>query len=333
VNRAFLIKRVLQYLSAVLAVITMNFFLIRMMPGDPLAGLIGEENYYYLLSYDPAALEDARLDYGLGEPLGLQYVGYLKDLVRGNLGWTFQYERPVLQVIWFRLRWTLILLLPAVGMSVLLGGTLGAVAGWRSGEKTDLALTGFLLFAYSIPGYCLGVLLLLLLALHVPVFPMGGMMEGTHSGFSTVFDLMEHMTLPLITLVATGTTGHYLVMRSSIRRLIGEDFVYTALAKGLSDHRVLFRHVVPNALPPLITTAAIEFGFMVGGVLLVETVFSWQGMGTLIQDAIHTRDYPMLSGCLLLLTLCLISANALADFAHAAIDPGIRAGAADAWVL
>ena len=295
-----------------------------------MVNILGEQNYYYLLSYDPSVIENARVEYGLDKPLPIRYFKYITRILRGDLGWTGLYEKPVLEVILFRLRWTLVLLLPATLASIVLGGLLGAAAGWRSGKKTDLALTGLFLLFYSIPGYCLGLLLMLLLAFHIPLFPLGGMMAGSHSGLAALPDLMRHMALPFATLVLHGTTSHYLLMRSSVRQIAGEDYLLTAISKGLSEKRVLLGHLIPNALPPLVTTAALEFGFMVGGALLIEIVFSWQGMGSLIHDGVLSRDYPLLSGCLLLLTLCVIAGNALADLAYAVIDPRVRDGAADA---
>ncbi len=250
-------------------------------------------------------------------------------MVRGDLGWTSHYDKPVIEVLRFRLKWTLVLLVPAATVSIGAGGLLGLLAGWRSGKRADRILTALLLLLHSVPSYCLGILLLLLLSIHAPFFPSGGMMSGPLSGLAGLADLLHHMGLPFSALVLCGAASHFLVMRSAVRQVSAKDYVLTALSLGLSDRRVLLRHMLPNALPPLVNMAALEFGFMVGGALLVEMVFSWQGMGTLIHDAVLSRDYPLLSGCLFVLTLCVIAANGLADLACAAVDPRVRDDPAD----
>ena len=261
----------------------------------------------------------------------VQYTRYGSHMVKGDLGWTSHYDKPVIEVLHFRLKWTLVLLLPAVTVSVSIGagGLLGLLAGWRSGKRADRILMAPLLLLHSVPAYRLGSLFLLLLSIHAPFFPSGGMESSPLSGLTGLADVLHHMVLPFSTLFLCGAASHFLVMRSAVRRVSSEDYVLMALSLGLSDRKVLFRHMPPNSLQPLVNMAALEFGSMVGAALLVEMVFSWQGMGTLIHDAVLACDHPLLSGCLLLLTLCAIAANGLAYLACAAVDPRVRDGTAD----
>lgn len=317
-----------QYLLTFISIISLNFFLVHLMPGDPLVHLLGEENYLYLHTQRPQALEALKAKYGLNSPLYKQYLRYLATTLRGDLGWSYHYGQPVLRVILFRLKWTLVLLVPAISIGGLLGGMLGALAGWKRGQKIESLFTSGFLFLYAVPSYCLGLLLLMIFAFYADLFPLGGMGEQSFPGSVGLLDTLWHMCLPLAVLVLNNTGYNYIVMRSAVREVLQEDYVLTAISKGLKERQVLFGHVFKNALPPLITVVALDFGFIAGGALLVEIVFSWQGIGTLIYDALLSRDYPLLSGSFFVLTACVILANALADLSYAIVDPRVRDGGA-----
>lgn len=325
-RRFYLSLRLVWYLLAFFCVITLNFFLIRFMPGDPLVHLLGEENYQYLYVHEPETLEELKAKYGLDKPLPVQFGIYLANCLKGDFGWSYQYGQPVFKVILFRIKWTLVLLLPAIILAAILGAYLGTLAGWRKGQKVDFIFTPVLLFFYTVPTYCFGMLLLLIFAFYLDLFPLGGMVSGGLSGPSRLVDILWHMCLPLTVLVIHNGAYNYIIMRNSVAQVKTEEFVLTAFAKGLKERRVLFGHIFRNALPPLVTVVALDFGFLLGGALLVEVVFSWQGMGTLIYDAVVSRDYPMLQGCFLVLTFCVILANFLADLVYALIDPRVKEG-------
>lgn len=298
------------------------------MPGDPLIHLLGAENYYYLYSYQTETLEKLIAMYGLDKPLYVQYLNYISSVLKGDFGWSYHYGQPVFQVILFRLKWTLVLLLPAILIAGLLGSILGALAGWKKGHKIDSLFTFGFLFIYSVPSYCLGLVFLLVFAFYSGLFPLGGMAGQTSRGLTGLLDTLWHMCLPLTILVLHSTAYNYLIMRNAVVLIRREEYILTAISKGLKERRVLFNHIFKNALPPLVTVVALDFGFIVGGALLVEVVFSWQGMGTLIYDAVLSRDYPLLSGSLLVLTVCVILANALADLFYSIVDPRVRDGVA-----
>lgn len=321
-----LLTKLLQYVLTIIAVISLNFFLVHMMPGDPLIHLLGEENYLYLHTQKPELLEALRAKYGLNSPLYKQYFCYLAKTLRLDLGWSFHYGQPVFHVLLFRLKWTLVLLVPSIIIAGLLGGILGALGGLKNGHALDYLLTSGFLFLYSVPNYCLGLLFLMIFGFYLDVFPLGGMGEQTYFGSLSILDTLHHMCLSLSVLVLHNTACNYIIMRNAIKEVLEEEYVLTAISKGLNQRQTLFGHVFKNALPPLITAVALEFGFIAGGALFVEIVFSWQGMGTLIYDAIISRDYPLISGSFFVLTICVILANALGEFFYAVVDPRMRDG-------
>ncbi len=291
------------------------------MPGDPLVYLLGEEGYLRINNQTQQEMEKLKTKYGLEDSLFKQYTTFLVNTLQADLGWSYHYSRPVFQVIIFRLKWTLILLIPSIFISTLLGAWLGALSGWRSGQKTDRILTPLFLVIYAMPSYGVGLLFLLIFSFYAGLFPLGGMAGHNFA------DTLRYLTLPLAVLVCHNTAYNYPIMRSAVIQVKTEDYILTAVSKGLKEKQILFYHILKNALPPYAAVIALNFGFMAGGALLVEILFSWQGMGTLIYDALLSRDYPLLSGSLLILTLCVILANAAADFFNAVVDPRIRDGA------
>lgn len=329
-GKVFLSGRILSYVLAFACIITLNFFLMRFMPGDPVVHLLGEENYQYLNAQGPQAVEELKAKYGLDKPVHVQYLNYVTRCLKGDFGWSFHYCQPIFNVIIFRLQWTFVLLLPSLILAALLGAFLGALAGWRKGSRLELLITPGFLFLYAVPTYCLGMLFILLFAFYGDMFPLGGMVGESVSGWVRLKDILWHMVLPVAVLVLHTGAYNYLIMRNAVAQVGEEEYILTARAKGLKEKRILFRHVFRNALPPLITVVALEFGFLVSGALLVEIVFSWQGMGTLIYDAVVLRDYPLLQGCFLVLTACVLLANILADVICALIDPRVREGDAAA---
>jgi peptide/nickel transport system permease protein len=318
--RALTRKSVL-YLLALAMVVGLNFSLVHLMPGDALVHLIGEEGYAHLSSRQPETLARLRAEYGLDRSPPARALVYLKRLVRGDWGWSYHHGQPVAKVIGQRLGWTLRLLVPAVLIASLLAAWIGALSGWRSRHGAQRVLPALFLFVYAVPAYGLGMILVLAAA-RLDLFVPGGMGGPTH-GLGAA---LVPMILPLTVLVIHGTAYKYMIMRHAVRQETDAPYVLTALSKGLSPRQVLFGHVLKNVLGPYLAVVALNLGFMVGGTLLVEVVFSLQGMGTLIYQAVLARDYPMLSGALLALALSVLAANAAADMAHALIDPRIREG-------
>ena len=311
------LKKIGLYVLTFWVICSLDFALIHLMPGDALVHLLGEEGYASAM--DPGAVAAMRAKFHLDGSLGQQYGRFLGRMVTGDWGWTFYYGRPVSRMVCQRLGWTLLLLGPSLVLSTLLGAVLGALSGWYSHLKGERLLPAVFLFVYAIPGYCLGILLLALAA-RTGLFPLGGMMPAG-AGFWTT---LRYLALPLFVLTLHGTAYKYMIMRNAVRQELHLPYVATAMSKGLASGRILFFHILKNTLPPYVSVVALNLGFLVGGALLVEVVFSWQGMGTLIYQAVLSRDYPLLSGALMVLCLCVLLANLTADLVYAVSDPRIR---------
>jgi len=318
----YIARQAIRYSVSLFIIVTLIFIIPRMMPGDPFVSLLGEEVYYR----SPELVAELKAQFGLDRPLPEQYISYLQNLVQGNLGYSFHYSQPVWSVIAYKIKWTFVLLIPSVILGAIVGIVLGSVAGWRHGRGMDTAVTSLFLFIYSMPHYWLAMIFVLIFAFYLGLFPLSGITGGGLAGAEKLKDVLWHMALPTFVLTLFGASYNYFIMRGSVLQVLGEGFVLTARAKGLSEKDVLFRHVLRNAMLPLVTVIALDFGFMVSGALLVEIVFSWGGMGTLVYDAVLARDYPLLHGSFLIIAFCVLAANFMADVLYAVIDPRIRGG-------
>jgi peptide/nickel transport system permease protein len=319
--------KIFQYIITILVLLTLNFFLPRMMPGDPMSYLLGnpgadapmlltEEMRANLLEY-----------YGLDKPLLAQYWDYLSGLARGDLGWSIYYNAPVGSVILGRLKWTLFLGGTASLIYIALGIVLGAVSAWRRGSRTDVGLLVTVFSLGSWPPFFLGMLLIIFFSFRWGMFPIGGAQSADAArlgGWVQARDVLRHWFLPGLTLVLTYLPGIYLITRSSMLGVLGQDYVRTARSKGIVESLVLLRHALPNALLPVVTTIAIRFGFMIMGTMFVEVVFAYPGMGTLIYEAGAARDYPLLQGAFLVTMIVVLALNLLTDALYGWLDPRVR---------
>jgi len=209
-------------------------------------------------------------------------------------------------------------------LAALLAALLGGIAAWRRGSRTDIGLSAAHLFVYSMPHYWLAMLLLFVFSFRLGWFPLGRATSGGLSGLPYLLDVGWHMFLPLVVITSFKAAYDYLIVRGSVVSILGEDYVLMAQAKGLSGMAVLFKHALRNALAPLVTVTAIQFGMVLSGALLVEVVFSWPGMGTLMYDAIGARDYPLLQSAFLIIAMCVLAANFIADVLYPLLDPRTR---------
>jgi peptide/nickel transport system permease protein len=309
------------YVLTLLAIVVLNFGLIHLMPGEALVHLLGEEGYAYLSGKGDKEIEAVKAEYGLGESLANQFGIYFKNATTCDWGFSFHFGESVAAVVFERLIRTLMLLIPAVVLGTVLGGWIGAWSGWRSHTPIEKILPVGFVCLYATPAYCLGLLLLSLTA-GTRIFSMGILSAADESLCAAI----RHMLLPLLVLTIHGTAYKFMIMRNAVRQELEAPYVLTALSKGLSDRRVLFGHILKNALPPYVSVVALNIGFMAGGALLVEIVFSWQGMGTLIYQAVLSRDYPLLSGAWMVISLSVLAANMAADVFYALWDPRIREG-------
>ncbi len=318
----FIIGKFGQYALVLWIAATLNFLLPRLMPGNPLALLAGEE--VNLLTAQQRAQLMASV--GLDQPVPAQYATYLQNLARGDFGYSYQKNKPITTILADRLPWTLLLTGTSLILSTLIGVTLGAMAAWKRGERGDVGLLGFFVFLESLPSFWVGMLLVALFAVQFPVFPTFGAMTPwvTLEGWARVEDILWHLVLPLATLTIVSVSGTFLVARYSMLAVLGEEFITVARAKGVRERNVLFRHALRNALLPIATVFTLNLAFAFGGATVVETVFSYPGVGRLIFEAVLARDYPVLQAAFLMITVMVVAANILADMVYPLLDPRVR---------
>lgn len=311
------------YVVTVLALVTLNFFLPRVMPGDPISALYTEGSASYV--QDGSQRDKLRAYYGLDEPLGGQYVDYLAGLVQGDLGTSIRYQVPVSELIAERLPRSLLLMGTALVLGTGLGVAAGAVAGWRRGRRLDHGLLVAFVGLRNVPVFFLGSIALFVFAVKLGWFPLSGSSTPfTSMGpLARLGDVAHHLALPATVLAAQFATGQFLLMRAGMVSELGSDYLLAGRAKGLRERVLKYRYAGRNALLPVASLMAIHLGFMVTITILVETVFRYEGLGRLVFDAIRFRDYPTLQGCFLLLTLMVVSANFLADLAYRRLDPRV----------
>ncbi|MDQ0751667.1 peptide/nickel transport system permease protein [Streptomyces africanus] len=306
---------------SLLAVLVTSFFLFRLIPGDPVKTMTGGRQV------SAEQLAAYREEFGLDLPLWRQFTDYCGKALTGDFGTSYQFRAPVVDKITEALPNTLLLTGTAFVLYTSLGIFLGTRSAWRHGKLGDRVNTGLALTLYSIPSFWLGLLLIIVLAVGIgPVpgmFPTGGMESGGKEGFAYVVDVAHHLVLPVVTLVAVEYGQTLLVTRSALLDEMGSDYLTTARAKGLRDDLVRRRHAVPNALLPTVTLIFINLGRTVAGVILVETVFSWPGLGGLFYQALSVPDLPLVQGLFFVFAAAVIVMNTLADLVYPLLDPRV----------
>ncbi|HLY13936.1 MAG TPA: ABC transporter permease [Candidatus Limnocylindrales bacterium] len=319
----YFIRKVAGACLTIFMIVILNFVLFRMMPGSPDRILLRNPN----VTADSMAAARAR--WGLDKPLiPDQLVDYLQATAAGDLGFSFKFHgEDVTDVLADRIWPTVILFGLGEILAIIFGLALGAYSGWRRGGPIDYIGNGISLILYSMPYFVIGILILGVFAIGLHWFPTSGMLtigggDGTFGGQLT--DFLAHLALP-VTTVAIGLIGQYsILMRSSVIETLGEDYVTTARGKGLTSARILRSHALPNALLPAVTLIAINLGYVIGGAITVEVVFNWPGLGTLTVTALEARDYPVLQGIFLLLSVSVVLANLIADLIYGRLDPRVR---------
>jgi ABC-type dipeptide/oligopeptide/nickel transport system permease component len=315
----YVIKRGFFALVTVFVAITINFFLFRVLPGTAVTDLSRVPHA------SPQLKHALTVEFGLDKPKWEQYLIYLKNLLHGNMGVSFAYQQPVSHLLFNDLKNTLPMVTVGTVAAIVVGVVTGVLSAWRRGSVPDHVSTNAAIFAYAFPTQWLGLMLLIIFA---GTLPAGGMSNpflfGAEPFWQHLADVGQHMILPAATLMLTAYGSYTLVVRSSMLETLGEDYVLTARAKGLPPRRVVRRHAFRNALLPVVTLVALDLGYIVGGALLIEVIFSWPGIGLAMYDAIGQRDYPMLQGGFLILTVAVIFLNFAADLLYFRLDPRIR---------
>jgi len=297
--------RLLFALPALWLILTMVFLLAHIVPGDPVAQMLGE-------GARAEDLTQLRHALGLDLPLPVQYGRYLAGVLHGNLGESFRFQQPVVKLIAERYPATLELAVVALLICALIGIPAGVLAAHKRGERTDHAVGVLTLFGLSVPNFALGPVLMLLFSVVLGWLPISG-----RGGLS-------HLVLPAFTLGAALAAILTRMVRTSVIEELSADYVRTARSKGVSESGVLFRHALRNALIPILTILGLQFGTLLAGTIVTESIFSWPGIGRLAVQAIGARDYPLLQGCILLIAVSYVVVNLLTDLVYALVDPRVR---------
>ena len=299
------LQRLLYTLPALWLILTMVFLMIHIVPGDPVLQMLGQDARV-------EDLEQLRHTLGLDQPLGVQYVRYLEGLARGDWGRSMRYAAPVRSIVLQRFPATLELSLAALAVCLAIAIPAGVFSAQRRGSGADRATSFFTLLGLSVPNFALGPILILLFSIEIGWLPVSG-----RGGIG-------HLVLPAATLGAALAAMLTRMVRGSMIEELSSDYVRTARAKGLTETSVLFRHAFPNSLIPVVTIVGLQFGSLLAGTIVTETIFSWPGIGRLAVQAISARDYPLLQGCILIIAISYVAVNLLTDLIYAAVDPRVR---------
>jgi peptide/nickel transport system permease protein len=316
-------RKFLQAFFTLIFVLVFNFFLFRIMPGDPVRLLTRQRG----IELSVEAQESLKRDLGLDKPVPAQFVDYVGDTLRGDLGLSFIYQGQTVREVFLRFLWPTVLLVGTATIIMLVVGIyLGIRGGWTRGSAMDTSSMGVSLLFYSMPDFWLAMMLLILFSTALGWFPSGGFSSpnANLTGVANIVDIANHMVLPVVTLSLAYVGEYYLVMRSSMLDVLGEDYITTVRAKGVREGKVLWGHAVRNAMLPTISVIALSFGFIISGAVVVETVFSYPGLGLLTFQALDSQDFLLLQGLFLFFTIAVLVSNLVADLLYSWFDPRVR---------
>lgn len=322
---AFLLRRVVFYLAAFIAAATINFFLPRLMPGDPIQKMFAGAGSDLSLEN----LNALKLTFGfIDAPIGEQYLAYLKSVFTGDLGRSVRFfPLPVTELLGRALIWTVGLVGTATIIGFTIGTLLGVMAAWRRGTRFDTVISLLSIFSSSVPAVVVSLITLFAFGYTLGWFPNGyaaDPMLDPSWGWDYVGSVLYHGTLPMLTMVIVLTGGFAVTMRNNMINLLGEDYIVMGRAKGLSDRGVMFWYAARNALLPTVSALAISLGAVLGGSLVTEVVFNYPGMGNTLYQAILARDYPVIQGALLIMTAAMLTANFVVDLSYVLLDPRLK---------
>lgn len=315
----YLKRRLLTGLLCIFAALCINFTLIHAAPGDPVRLLVGKDNI------DPEFIAALNQKYGLDQPKIVQFGKYVGNLLKGDMGTSIYTNEPVSKMIVERLAPTAILALTAALLAAVIGTAIGIFCARRVGTKLD-AIMGSVSYLFdSTPSFWLGLMLILIFASTLHILPTSGMidMRADHEGFAKALDIMRHMVLPVSALTLTFIPYYFRIARSSIIQVMGEDFITTLRATGMPEKRIFRKYIFRNAILPTVTVFGIQMAYLVTGSAIVEIVFSWPGMGSFVMNAITRRDYPLLMGIYLVLSVSVAVMMIVVDLVYSALDPRI----------
>ena len=316
-----IIRRLFQAVPIVLAIIVLNFFLLNMAEGDAVDVLAGEAG-----SATPEYMAELRAKFGLDQPLPVQLLVYLKNIISLDLGYSFRHDMPVSVLIVDRFWPTLLLMVSTIILAVLFGILLGLLAAINLNTWKDAVISVFALITYATPLFWVGLMMIVVFSINLRWFPTSGMenIAAFYEGFDRFVDISRHLVLPTITLSLFYLALYTRLMRASMLEQYGQDYVVTARAKGLPERRITFGHVLRNALLPVVTMAGVQVGALIGGSVIVESVFAWPGLGMLAFESLFARDLNLLLGIFLISSVLVVVVNLIVDVIYCFLDPRIE---------
>jgi peptide/nickel transport system permease protein len=316
----YAIQRLVQSALVILAIVVANFFLLHLAPGDAVDVLAGESG-----SATPEFLAHLRQDFGLDQPLYVQLLKYVKNIVTLDLGYSFRHGSTVLDLILARLGPTLLLMGTTIVLSIGFGILLGLVAATKPNGWRDNLISVVALISYATPLFWVGLMLILVFAIKLGWLPTSGMenIAAFNTGWAQVGDIARHLVLPALTLSLFYLALYVRLMRSAVLEQAGKDYVTTARAKGLTERRIMFGHILRNACLPIVTMAGVQIGNLIGGSVIVESVFAWPGFGLLAFEALFTRDLNLLMGIFFISACLVVGVNIVVDLVYSFLDPRI----------
>jgi peptide/nickel transport system permease protein len=319
---SYVLRRLLQAVPVIFAIVVLNFLLLHLAPGDAAQVLAGEAG-----SASPEYMAQLRQRFGLDRPLALQLVLYVKHVLTLDLGFSFRHNMPVLDLIAGRLGPTLLLMLTTLALSVSAGIVLGLAAAARVGSWRDTLISVLALVSYATPLFWVGLMLIVVFSLKLDWLPTSGMetVAAFHEGWARVLDIARHLVLPALTLSLFYMALYVRLMRAAVLEQAGMDYVTTARAKGLGELRITLSHVLRNAVLPVVTMAGVQVGSLLGGSVVVESVFAWPGLGLLAFQALFARDFNLLLGIFFLSACLVVAVNLAVDVVYTLLDPRIQA--------
>ena len=316
-------KRLVQAVPVVLAIVVVNFFLLQLAEGDAVDVLAGEAG-----SATPEYMAQLREKFGLDRPLLVQLAVYVKNVLTFDLGYSFRHDMPVAELVLDRLLPTLLLMVCTIVIAVGFGIVLGLLAASGLNTWRDNLISVFALVSYATPLFWIGLMMIVVFSLRLGWFPTSGMenFAAFHEGWDRVKDIAHHLVMPVVTLSLFYLALYTRLMRASMLEQAGMDYVTTARAKGLTERRIVFVHILRNALLPVVTMAGVQIGALIGGSVIVESVFAWPGLGMLAFEALFARDLNLLLGIFLLSALLVVAINLVIDLLYSFLDPRIEVG-------
>ena len=320
-SATYALRRLLQAVPTVLVIVALNFLLLQLAPGDAADVLAGEAG-----SATPEFMAQLRQKFGLDKPVGIQLLLYMKQIVSFDLGYSFRHSMPVADLILSRLGPTLLLMVTVFAIAVGTGALLGSLAARHLNRWQDNMISLLTVLAYATPVFWAGLMLIVVFSIKLGWFPTSGMQQvaAFHEGAAKLRDIAHHLVLPAFTLTMFYMALYTRLMRASVLEQSSMDYVVTARAKGLTESQIARRHVLRNALLPVVTMAGVQAGAMLGGAVVVETVFAWPGLGLLAYESLFARDLNLLLGIFFVSTCLVVLVNLVVDLAYAFLDPRIE---------